>query len=102
MKTTKDLEIDLNDQQTLNELKAADVMPVIKQEKAARKTHKVTLEFTDYDVERLTRLSASSNWKLALKEYIDALINDKVGRPTISNPSQYSQKISGPSINARF
>ena len=62
--------------------------------------YKLTL--SEEQVERLKRLHVSGNWQAALDEYVSSLIDVKVGKSTITNASQFTQKVTGPSNAARF
>ena len=60
------------------------------------------IELNEDQVNRLKRLHFSGNWQSALQEYIDDLLQVKAGTPTITNASQYTQKVVGPSNGANF
>ena len=60
------------------------------------------IELNEQQVERLRRLHVSNNWQTALDEYVQDLVNIKVGSALISSPSQYSERISAPSPTANY
>ena len=102
MKVTQDLKLVLDDQQTVDELKEADVMPVIREEKRTPKPHTFTMHLTDAQVERLSRLNSQGDWHAAVTDCIESLMDDRIGKATISRPSQFSQRVTGPSNGANF
>ena len=65
-------------------------------------TKKFTYDVTEEQIERLQRLHASGDWEIALAEYINDLLDVKVGKSTVTNASQFTQKVTGPSNAARF
>ena len=60
------------------------------------------IELNEQQVERLRRLHVSNELAKALDEYLQDLINVKVGTALISSPSQYSSAISAPSPTANY
>ena len=102
IKTNSNLEIDLADDATVEALKTADVIETMKADYNTPKTHTFSINFTEEQVQRLSRLSATGDWKEALNETIESLFLSRIGRSTISSPSQYSAKVTGPSSTARF
>ena len=98
MKVNQNLELVLDDPATVEALKATDVVPTIKAE--ATQPYSITLSFSQADVDRLSRLS-NGTWEDTIHETIQSLLVERVGRPTISSPSMFSQKVSAPS-NGRF
>ena len=102
MKVNQNLELVLDDPATIEALKETDVVPAIKSEATTAKPYSITLNFTENEVERLARLTATNSWEEAIHENVQSLLVERVGRAVVSSPSQYSQKISGPSNNARF
>ena len=99
---TKKGELDLNDPQTVEMLKASDVVAPARAKKRTPRPNTFSMHFSDEQVERLSRLTNSGNWQDALTECIEALLVERVGRAVISSPSQYSQKITGPSAKVRY
>ena len=99
---TKGDELDLNDQATIAALKSTDVVAEIKAAKRTARQNKYVINLSDAEVERLARLSATGDWHEAIDESIKAMLVERIGRATISSPSQYSQKITGPSAKVRY
>ena len=102
IKTKRDGSIDLEDPATIEELRSAEAVDTVNGSDVVDRPHHFSMSFTEEQVQRLSRLSASGDWKEAITETIESLYHERIGRSTISSPSQFTAKITGPSANARF
>lgn len=96
------MELDLEDPATIEAIRSAEVVNTVDGGAPEVKKHHFSISFSDQQIAKLCRLNPNGDWKLALEEHIDSLLHEKIGRSIISGPSQYGQKISGPSNSARF
>ena len=102
IKTKRDGSIDLEDPATIEQLRSAEAVDTVNGTDVVDKPHHFTMSFTDAEAARLSRLSATGDWRSAIEETIQSLFHERVGRSVISSPSQYSAKITGPSSSAKF
>ena len=94
-------EINLNDKGTLDALKLTDVMPIIKDELKPQATHTYSRKFTQDEVDRMSRLSPSGDWKKGINTFIDETLACRVGRPVIKGAS-YHGTVTGPSTGGNY
>ena len=94
--------VDLTDPQTIEELKSVDVMDVIKEEQQPQKLHTFTMKLTDQQIDRLARLNKDNDWKAAIRESVEAMTMERVGRAVISSVTGFNQKVTGPSEHVRY
>ena len=100
-------ELDLNDEATLDALKAASIEQQQTQEdllaekkvQSFEKGGQITLKVTVEQIEKLQRMNVGQDWKQTLRDQISKhIFSDVVGAPVISSPSFAKGKlVTGPS-----
>ena len=97
------MDLDLSNDRVIDALKTTDVVEQMKKEKTTPKPYTYSLDLTQAQVERLSRLSATGDWQEAINETIMSLVNEGIGRAIISAPSLFGNaKVTGPSQAARW
>ena len=96
-------EINLNDQGTLEALKLTDVMASVKEDLSPKPqaTQTYSRKFTQEEVDRMSRLSPTGDWKTGINTFIDETLACRVGRPVIRGAS-YHGTVTGPSKGVNF
>ena len=97
------IEINLNDEGTLEALKLTDVMADVKEDLTPKPqpTHTFKRKFSSEEIERLARLSSTGNWEDGLSSLIDDTIASKVGKATIRGAS-YQTKVTRPNLKGEY
>ena len=89
-------EINLNDQGILDAIKLTDVMPDIKEELQPQATFTFNRNFTQFEIDKLSRLSPDGDWQKGINNFIDETLATRVGRAVIKGAS-YHGSVTGPS-----
>ena len=97
------IEINLNDEGTLEALKLTDVMADVKEDLTPKPqpTHTYSRKFTQDEVDRMSRLSPDNDWKKGINNFIDETLACRIGRPVIKGAS-YHNTVTGPSKGGNY